>query len=90
MFESRISAQKNHTSRCLVQTQPRPSGLNVQPAQDIGLRMPGSLDVVSERTSESGVFCGSVKDLVPVRGEDSVKQTRRISSRPRMKISGRD
>jgi len=90
MFENRVSVQKGHTSRCLVQTQPCPSGLNVQPAQDIGFRMPGSLDVVPERTSESGVFCGSVEDLVPVRGEDSVKRTCRVSSRPRVKIGGRD
>ena len=90
MFENRISVQKNHTSRCLVQTQPRPSSLNVQPAQDIGFRMSGGFDVVSERTSELGVFCWSVEDLVPVRGEDSVKRTRRVSSYPRVKISGRD
>ena len=90
MFEDKVSVQKGHTSRCLVQTQPRPSGLNIQPAQDVEFRMSVSFDVVPERTSESGVFCGSVEDLVPVRGEDSVKRTRCISSHPRVRNSGRD
>jgi len=66
-----VDVQKSYASRRLVQAQPRPSGLKVQSAQDIRFRMPNSLDMVLERASESGVFCLSVEDLVPVRGKDS-------------------
>jgi len=88
--KKKVNVQKGHTSRRLVQTQPRPSGLEVQPAQDIGIHMPGSFGVVVKRTSESSVFCGSVEDFVPVRGEDSVKETRRVNPCPEVEISGRD
>ena len=92
MFEkkNRTDVQKGHTSRCFVQTQPRPSGLEVQPTQDIGFRMSVGFGVVLERTSESGVFCGPAEDFVPVRGKDSVKRTRGMSSCPEAEVSGRE
>ena len=89
-LKNKVNVQKDHTSRRLVQTQPCPSGLEVQPAQDIGFRMPGGFGVVVERTSESGVFCGPVEDFIPISGEDSVKRARRISPYPEVEISRRD
>jgi hypothetical protein len=38
--------------------------------------MSGGLDVVLKRTSESGMFCRPVENLVPVCSEDPVEENR--------------
>lgn len=50
--------------------------------------MPGGLDVILKRASESGVLCGSVKEFVPVCGEDPT-EINRISLRSRVEVNGR-
>jgi hypothetical protein len=72
--ETKDNAQKGHAPWHLIQAQPRPSSLEIQSAQNIQFRVSVSLYVVLERASESGMFRRSVKDLVPVRSEGSVKQ----------------
>lgn len=72
--DNEVNIQKCYASRHLVQAQPRPSGLEIQPAQYVRFRVSGSLDVVFKRAPESCVFRRSVEDLVPVRSEDPLKQ----------------